>query len=253
MKQVYLLSLLLCITALSCSKTDEEPASTANFTITGVRNADLTTNASASDAYPISIVSSSGTAEKVTLTADGLPKGAYAEFRPSSGTTPFTAQVKFWYDYSGSGGNYPVSVVGYSPSGTRSYKMDLKLDPYRGWKFGDSIYHQTELLKDQGSSNRYPNIKVYGGGAGTLTISFGMGKSLPVANKVYKITTSAGTSDDIQITMFDDPVIYSATGVGNPTGTFRFDSLGKFKFICTGVEMSNGSKKRMLDVSINER
>jgi hypothetical protein len=47
-------------------------------------------------------------------------------------------------------------------------------------------------------------------------------------------------------------VIYGATGAASPTGTFTFDSLGKFTFKCTGVEMSDGVRKRTLDASFSE-
>jgi hypothetical protein len=200
----------------------------------------------------LSVASSAAAQEQVTLYADNLPKGVFAEFKPSSGTTPFSSRVTFWNDFSGEGGTYPISVVGNAPSGSRSYKMNVKLDYYKGWRFDDTVYTQRMVEKYAGSATRYPYIKVYGGGAGILTISFGLGKSLPRANRTYKITPFSGTTDDIQVTMFDDPVIYGATGVGSPTGTFTFDSLGKFTFKCTGVEMSDGVRKRTLDASFSE-
>jgi hypothetical protein len=251
MKNLSLL-LLISIAALSCTKGTDEPTSTATFTITGVRDADLTTNSTASQSFILSVASSAAAQETVTLYADGLPKGVFADFVPSSGITPFSSRVTFWNDFSGEGGSYPISVVGNGPSGSRSYKMNVKLDYYKGWKFGDSVYTQKLVEKDAGGGTRYPHIKVYGGGAGILTINFGLGKSLPRANKTYKITPFSGVADDIQVTMFDDPVIYSATGAGSPTGTFTFDTLGKFTFKCTGVEMTDGVRKKMLDCSFSE-
>ena len=250
MKKFHLL-FLLCLTVLSCTKgEDDGVGGSANFSISGVHDADLTTNSTASYRLPISIASA--TPETVTLRVDGLPGGVFADIVPSSGQTPFSANVNFWNDFRGTGGTYPVTIVGTSPSGSKSYKLNVTLDHYRGWKFGDSVYNQKGLVKDPGSSNRYPTIRVFGGGAGQLTISFGQGKSLPVANKTYKISGSSGTADEIQISMYDEPIVYSATGVGSPTGTFSFDTLGKFTFKCNNVEMSNGSEKRLLSASFSE-
>jgi hypothetical protein len=242
---------LLCITALSCTKAPEgETGSTATFAISGVHDVDLTQNSTASSKLPVSITSS--TTETVSLRVDGLPRGVFADVRPSSGPAPFTASIVFWNDFSGTGGTYPVTVVGTSPSGTRSYPMNVTLDYYKGWQFGDSVYNQKGLVKDPGSVKQYPKITVFGGGAGQLTISFMQGTSLPIANKTYKISASSTTADEIQISMYDEPAIYTATGVGAPTGTFIFDTLGKFAFKCSKVEMSNGREKKLLSASFSE-
>jgi len=251
MKNLSLL-LLLCLIFVSCTKGgDDGASSSATFSITGVQDVDLTTNSTASATIPISVISTSGTPETVSLFVDGLPEGVFANIVPSSGTTPFNARVVFWNDFSGTGGTYPVTLVGRSSSGSRSYKLNVTLD-YKGWKFNGGIYKQTGLIKEPGSASHYPQIKVFGGGGAELTINFGMGKSLPTVTRTYKITSSSGTSDDIQISMFDNPLIFISTGVEAPTGTFTFDSLGKFTFKCKNVEMTNGTEKKLLDCSFSE-
>ena len=253
MKNLVLL-LMMSVMVLACKKESEEQpdGETGNFTITGVRDADLTMNSTASFAFPISVVPGAGTPENVSLRMDDLPGGVFAGFTPSSGTPPFNAQVNIWNDFRGAGGTLPVKLVGTAASGIRSYKMNVTVDHYRGWKFGDSVYNQKELFKFAGTPTRYPYVRVLGGGAGELTIAFSAGKGLPNATRSYKITSSSGVTDDIQLTMIDGPVSYSATGAGAPTGTFTFDSLGRFVFKCSNVEMSNGLDKKLLSVSVSE-
>lgn len=251
MKNIVLL-LVISLAALSCKKDPDEPASTANFNITGIHDADLTATSDASASFTISILPNSGAKDTVGLSAGDLPAGVSADFVPRSGITPFTSRVTFRYNFSGTGGTYPVTITGNGHSGSKSYKLNLILDYYRGWRLGDSTYYKTSLTKDPGDAIHYPNIKVLAVPSGQLTISFGIGKYLPTANKTYKITPTSGTTDDIQIAIYDNPIIYSATGVGSPTGTFTFDTLGKFTFKCKGVEMTNGTQKKLLDCSFSE-
>lgn len=250
MKTFYLIAALL-IGCTSCTKEAEE-ASSANITITGVRDADLTLTSNSSYTFPVTVNSGTGSPQDVSLSGDNLPKGVSASFNPSRGTTPFTAMATFRYDFTGSGGVHDVKLVGNTATGSKSYPLKVTLDFYRGWRLGDSTYYKTDVYKDKGNTSTYPNIRVYAVRSGILTISFGLGKSLPSANKTYRITSSSGTADDIQISMNDEPEIFSATGVGNPTGTFTFDTLGKFTFKCSGVEMSNGVQKKTLDCSFSE-
>ena len=253
MKKFFLL-LLIPVIALSCNKsTDDTASSSATFTITGIHDIDLTNSSDASYYLPVSVVPNPGSKDTVTLSVNGLPNGVYVDFIPATGGIPFTSRIKFRYDFSGTGGTYPVTITGTGRSGSRTYNLNLTLAYYRGWQFGGIIYKQKGVIKDVGDASHYPSIKVFGGGDGILTINFGLGRSLPTVNKTYKITSSSSDkSDDIQIAMNDDPLIYNATGVGSPTGTFTFDTLGKFTFKCTGVEMSDGVHKQTLGCSFSE-
>src|SRR5688572_28109287 len=126
MSMKYFSFLLISLLALSCKKGEEEPESTAKFTIAGVRDADLTKNSTSTDAFPLTVTSTAAEGEKVSMFADGLPKGVFASIVPSSGTTPFATRVTFWNDFTGTGGTFPVTIIGNSTSGSRSYKMNVR-------------------------------------------------------------------------------------------------------------------------------
>lgn len=242
---------VLLLTAFSaCTKKDNgESSGKAKFVINGVQSVDLTTNTSASAEYSISVV---GDPEAVTLSAEDLPKGLHCEFTPSGGTPPFNAKVRVWNDFTGEGGIQSFHITGRSESGTRNYLMNATFAAFRGWKFGELVYFQNSVIRIPGTGSSYPQIKVYGGGAGILTITFAQGSKLPTSNKTYKISSTALGPDEIRLTMNDDPVIYQAVGNNNVTGTFIFDNVGRFVFKCSKVEMTNGIDHKILEGNIYE-
>ncbi|MEO6832182.1 MAG: hypothetical protein ABI169_08265, partial [Chitinophagaceae bacterium] len=70
--------LIVCVCTLfaSCAKTaDTTPASTANFTITGTHDIDLSTTSNSVVTLPISVVPSGSTKDTVSLSMDNLPQG----------------------------------------------------------------------------------------------------------------------------------------------------------------------------------
>jgi len=248
-------SLLLVFVVLglfSCNKgTDSTPASTANFVITGLKDYDLTNSSNGTVTYPISIVPSSSSKDTVYLSVSDLPKGLYYEFIPTHGSTPFTSTLRFFTDFSGEGGTVPVTITGMGTSGTRTYTVNVTVPGYRGWNIGGLLYGQTGLYVNPGGNNQYPSVMVWGGGAGQLIISFAKGRSIPTKTSSFPISShSDSATNNIQIAFYDNSTQFSATGNGSPVGTFTFDTLGKFVFRCSGVEMSDGLTKKTLNCAI---
>ncbi|MBS1643633.1 MAG: hypothetical protein JST36_01215 [Bacteroidetes bacterium] len=237
----------------SCAKTsDPEPASTANFKITGVKDVDLSTTSNASVTLPLSVVPLGSAKDTVLLRMDGLPKGMGYTVSPLSGATPFNVQLSLFTDFSGIGGSFPVRLTGVGRSGEVSYTFNVTVPSYRGWVFDGILYKQTGFVRNNDSVKKYASIRVYGGGNGQLTISFPKGRSFPTKTSSYSITAGAlDSSNNIQISFYDDTQIYSATG--NATGTFLVDTLGKLVFKCSNVEMSNGLTKKILSVDAAEQ
>jgi hypothetical protein len=255
MKKLSLILVAILVGLASCNKSDKT-SSTANFNITGLKDVDLTNTSNASFTLPISIVPAGGAADTVSLTFSGLPDGVGVDYSPATGITPFTSSLKFTYDYSGTGGTYPVTITGVGHSGEKSYTVNVTLGDYRGWRFGGIQYDRKGVAKYQGGPLNYSSIIVDGGGA-RLTINFGQGKKLPTATRTYKISSYADTSDNIQVTMQDVNTLFISTGkstdgVTIPTGTFTFDTLGRFTFKCTNIEMTDGLSKQNLSATFSE-
>lgn len=251
-------ALLLCLLAASCNKaTDSTESSTANFSITGLRDVDLTLTSNGSYSFPVSVVPTSGASDTVTLFGDLFPTGMYASFEPRTGVTPFTSIVTFSTDYSSAkGGTFACKVKGTGHSGVRSYDVNITTDAYRGWQLGSAIYEKVSLQEDPGTTTLYPSIKVVSPSGAELRLSFAAGTGLPKANSTYKIATDTGRNN-IRISLYDGPHIWSATGKRTdnsevPTGIFTFDTLHKFTFKCTNVEMSDGLQKMPLSASFSE-
>lgn len=249
--------LILCVCALfvSCAKTGEDtPASTANFSITGTRDIDLSTTSNALVTLPISVIPTGSAKDTVLLSMENLPQGIGYTVSPLSGATPFNAALSLYTNFTGPGGKFPVTLKGVGHSGERSYTFNIDVPAYRGWVFDGMVYNQRGFERNTDTVKNYASIKVFGGGAGQLTVSFPKGKTFPIKTTVYNITAGAlPTGDNIQISFYDNTKIYSATGMGAPTGTFTVDTMGKFVFRCSNVEMSNGVDKKLLEVNVAEQ
>jgi len=248
-----LLLLFVVLGLISCNKsTDSTPASTANFVITGLKDYDLTNSSNGKVTFPISIVPSSTAKDTVYLSVSDLPRGLYYYFTPSHGSTPYTSLLTFFTDFSGEGGTVPVTITGMGTSGTRTYQINVTVPSYRGWNINGLVYNQTGVYINPGGNNQYPMIMVWGGQSnGQLIINFAKGRSLPTKTRSYIISNhSDSAADNIQIAFYDSSRQFSATGVGAPVGTFTFDTLGKFVFRCSGVEMSDGVTNKTLNCSI---
>jgi hypothetical protein len=256
MKQVSIL-LLLSLLVVSCSKPESTPTSTANFVINGLRDVDLTVTSNGSYSYPISIVSTTGSKDTVTLFGDQFPDGLYPVFEPDRGITPFNSILTIATDFSGAkGGTFPVTISGSGKSGTRSYTINVKLDPYRGWQLGSTIYEKVALQQFAGSATKYASITVKSATGADLFLSFAMGAGLPIANGTYKVSGDTGRKN-IQIAMYEGAHIWNATGkfadgTEGASGVFTFDTLRKFTFKCANVEMTDGVNKMPLSCSFSE-
>jgi hypothetical protein len=250
---------LLAVLAFSCKKSEDTPASTANFNITGIRDVDLTTASDGTYTYQISVVPVSGAKDTVTLFGDLFPTGVYATFQPRTGVTPFTSLVTISTDYStGAGGTYALKLKGAGHSGTRAYDFNVTLPPFRGWQLGSAIYEKLSLQKVAPSGSNYAGIKVTSAGGAELRLSFAAGVSLPSANSTFSIGGTDTGKKNIRIALYDGAHIWSATGKRTDgssepaTGTFTFDTLRKFTFKCSNVEMSDGINSLPLNCSFSE-
>lgn len=249
MKKILAAALLL-LTFSACTKKDNaESSGKAKFVINGIQSVDLTNNTSASSEFAITVV---GDPETVALSAEDLPPGLHVSFDPSSGTPPFNSKVRVWNDFSGNGGTQGFHITGRTETGTRNYLLNATFAAFRGWKFGEGVYLQKSVARIPGSSTDYPQIKIYGGGAGILTLSFAQGGKLPTSNKTYKISNTALGPDEVRITMTDGPIIFSAVGDNNASATFMFDNQGQFVLKCKNVEMRNGVDQKILECNVYE-
>lgn len=251
--------LVLPFLAIACKKTESnENASTANFTITGVRDIDLSVTSNGSYTFPISVVPSGGGKDTVTLSTENIPGGVNAVFSPAQGITPFNSQVTVFTDYTTPGGSYPFKIKGIGRSGNRAYDINVTLAPYRGWKIGNDIYERESIIKDNGSATAYPVIRVTTARGGELRLSFAQGAGLPTTAGNYTIAGDTGRKT-LQLSMYNGAHVWIATGrrtdgsSERATGAFTFDTLRKFTFKCFNVEMSDGLTKLPLDAIFSEQ
>ncbi len=254
-----ILTLLLFPAILCACKKSDSVSSTeqsGNFTITGVRDVDLSVTSDGSYSFPVTVTPTSGTRDTVTLSGE-LPGGIYASFKPQTGITPFNAVVTISTDFTPAGGTYLGRIKGVGHSGTRSYELNVTVPAFRGWKLGPVIYQKVSLQKDGDTTKQYPNIKVYGPGSQVLVLTFAKNAKLPTQTGTYKIGADGNTTDNIQIAMTDSAHFYRATGYNidgtkGVTGTFTFDTLRRFTFRCANVEMTDGQNKLPLECNFSE-
>jgi hypothetical protein len=258
MKQVSLL-ILSCIILFSCSKKTDNgtESSTANFTINGIKDVDLTLTSNGQYSFPVQVVSTSGTKDTVTLFGDNFPNGVFADFQPRVGITPFTSIVTISTDFkSGVDGTVVSKIKGSGNSGVRTYDIRINLDAYRGWQLGSAIYEKVGLEKTAGNDTTYARIKVISPSGAALYLSFALKAGLPTGTSIYNIANDTGKKS-LRIAMYEGAHIWSATGKnadgsGTATGTFTFDTLHKFTFKCSNVEMTDGIQKMPLKCSFSE-
>ncbi len=231
----------------SCSKkTDDTPESTANFVITGVRSVDLSTSATGSESFPITVTTTSGPADTVTLYANEIPGGVYVSFKPIMGATPFTSVVTVSTLATQGAGSYTLKINGAGHSGLRSYSMGVSTPAFRGWQLGTDVYTRAGIEKDAS----VPQIRALAGGGADLILTFAAGNGLPVSNSSYGIAAVAATGK-LAITIHDGAHIWKSSGSGG-SGAFTFDTQGRFTFKCSNVEMVEGTSKKSLNCSFSE-
>jgi hypothetical protein len=246
------LLLLLPLFFLACSKgTDEGPkASTANFSITGLKDVDMSTTPSNSYTFPISIQSVAGAVDTVTLYANELPSGLYVHFVPVIGVTPFTSYVTITAQTQGAG-TYTVKIKGVGLSGLRTYDLKITVPEFRGWKLGSTTYHRQSVVKSAGGSSSPATILVNASGGAILILTFAPGAPLPSSTSTYSISSEANSSNEIAIQMIDGAHTWESTGGGTASGTFTFEN-GKFSFKCSNVEMMEGTERKMISCIFSE-
>lgn len=258
MKLRYLLPLLaLALSILACKKekTPDDPnaGSTARFKVTGVKDIDLSGSSSGSLNMSLQITTNAGALpDTVTLQVQGLPQGITTTLLPGTGKTNFASRITFTNNYNGPGGNFNVNVVAYGKSGTLTYPMVLSVPGYIGWAFNDTTYSRSKVVKDAGSVSGYPYIYIDAVDGSRLVINFPYKATLPTKSATYKVGASP-SEGTLQLQFLRDTTqFFVSTGIGNPTASFSFDSLGKFIFKCSNVQMSNGVRNGKLNVSVPE-
>lgn len=258
MKNLHLFSLLaLALSVFACKKEDTPPdpnaGSTARFKVTGVKDVDLSLSSAGRIVLPVKVVTNAGAlADTVTLQVTGLPDGIGTIIKPSTGVTSFAATIEFVNNNTGRGGNFPVNVVAIGNSGTMTYPMVLTVPAYIGWIFNDTAYTRTRVVKDPGRTSGNPYIFIDAQDGSRLIINFPYKAELPTRAATYKIGGSTGAGM-IQLQFIRDTTqVFVSTAVGSPTATFTFDTLGKFIFKCSNVQMSNGLRTGKLNASLPE-
>ncbi len=247
--------LLLSLFALSCSKTDEPgDPQTGRFNITGVQDVDLS-NSSIGSATITLNVTPVGAADTVQLSVDDIPNGVNVSFTPRDGITAFSTTMRIWTDFSGQGGTYVLKLRGVGHSGERTYPFKLTLAPYNGWQFGSEVFQKVWLHRN--TTGTYKFIQVMATNGAMMRLSLPAGMDLPTKTTEYHITSDS-VANAMQITLYDGPNIWSATGHKSTdpnqpaTGQIIVDSIQKYIFKCSNVEMTNGIDKRNLDCNFME-
>jgi hypothetical protein len=236
----------------SCKKGDDnKPASTPNFSITGLRDVDFRTISSNSFTFPISVVANPGVADTVFLYANELPPGMYVDFTPISGATPFTSNVRVAY-YGTESGTFTIHINGAGRSGLRTYDLKVTQPEFKGWRLAGEYYHNTTVEKIPGTTTINPMIRVNAMGGSQLVFTFALGAGLPLTTRTYTIVQSPLASNQMSITLHAPGHDWESTGNGSNTGSFVIDTAGKFTFNCTNVEMADSNRKEMLTASFGE-
>lgn len=247
-----LLVILLTPLLFSCKKSDDsKPVSTANFTVSGLRDVDFRTISSNTFTFPISIASNPGTVDTVFLYANDLPGGLYVDFSPINGVTPFTSNVKVSY-YGTAAGTFTIHIRAVGRSGVRTYDLKVTQPEFKGWKLAGEYYHNTSVERDPGNATKNPTITVNAMGGSQLVFTFALGTALPTSSRTYTISSVPTTNDRMAITLFAPGHQWMSTGSGSATGAFTFDTAGKFTFNCDNVEMADSTKRDYLTCSFGE-
>ena len=267
MKRI-LLPFLCLLLAAGCKKTDNTPTTTTRtesdhtpaaegspaFTIDGIHDVDLSTSSSGTVALPVQVSQVSGRSqETVSLSVFDLPAGVYASVNPVAGSSPFGSTVTFHTDYSGAGGDYIAHIQGGSNTGTLRYPLRITVPKYNGFEVAGLRYSRGSVIEDSGSGvgNHYIAMITPDGGA-RLIISFAYGVGVPKAGATFHIKAAAVAPSDMKLQFYDYGSIYTSTGATDHVGTFTADSLGKLRFSCDNVEISDGFHQKMLSANFFE-
>ncbi len=240
----------------TAKESDHTPASEGNpaFSITGIRDVDLSNISTGTITLPLQITQSSGkSSEPVSLSIFDLPKGVYATAKPIDGNTPYGSALTFHTDYSGDGGSFTAHIQGGGPSGTLRYPLVITLPKYNGFEFNGLVYQKDTVVKDTNAAggNHYIAMLNKDGGV-RMVLSFANGVKLPSKAATYRIVPSPVQPDEMQIQVYDYQFIYTSTATGARTGSFTFDSLGKFIFRCSDVELTDGFHQHVLSASFSQ-
>lgn len=136
MKRLFPLALIMCCTFFACKKneygnnnnnnTNPVDSNEMKYVINGI--ADKTIAYDDSVVIPLSIVRSSGTQQKITLSLAGLPAGATAKFDPESGIPDFASILTIKMK-NPEGGNFNLKLTGSAGNTAKVYDMVLKVTP----------------------------------------------------------------------------------------------------------------------------
>jgi hypothetical protein len=242
---------LLSVLVFSCSKgKDKELPPAPKFTITGLKDIDMSKTSTSIYSFPIQIQGIAGAVDTVTLYAKDQPGNVYISFSPLLGITPYTSIVTVSAQSQGAG-TFPFKIVGAGISGVQTYNLNITLPEFRGWKLNEQVYHKTTVQKDAGNGANAPTILVNASGGAVLEMKFGVGANLPTSNRSYSISSLANSPDKMVLILHDGAHEWVSTGSGQASGQFTFEG-GKFNFKCSSVDMADSTEHKTLIASFVE-
>jgi hypothetical protein len=199
----------------SCSKKDDptpttpptttppttKPTPTPGFTIDGVHDVKLEESAT-SNVLALAITRINSNQAPVALSVSGLPTGVTAKFDQTNGTPSFNSMLTFSYDYTGTGGSYPVKVIGTSDSGKKEYNLNLTVPstPSNGWIMGTSTVTTATFSRDSSFfMPRWSYFFTAENANDRIRFSIPYDAPLPGKDVTYKIRRNAYQPDEISI------------------------------------------------------
>lgn len=248
MKRITLLLFIAAATFASCNKSDDTTPPTTTpgtgtpgtgtpgtgnpgtgnpgtttptpaFAIDGVRDVKIDESAT-SNVLTLLVNRTGSRQEPVALSVTGLPKGITATFDPANGTPNYTSKLTFSYDYSGTGGTYPVKLIGTSDSGKKEYTFNIVLPtlPANGWVIGTKNVNATSFGRDSTWYNPYYGRYFVANSAdGRVTFNLRYDTQFPRTNATYTLVDpTPGGAQEMSIMMSSGTSMYSSVdGTGN--------------------------------------
>ncbi len=251
-KKLLLVLLLAPLLFSACKKDDPVNPVASQFVIEGIDQVNLST--SAGSKLDLSISSSSGAAEAVSLSVTGLPTGVNAVFSPVSGTPPFDASVTFSRTSTAIPGTYPIKVVGTSASFTKSYDLNLVVPEWNGWTVDGLAYRLFGLSTNSIFGSSVLTALSYD--HGTADINASITGAFPTADGTYTYDLFDGGDPARKMSVVFRPMSSSAsyinTGTDNKTATMKVAG-GKYSLSFPATAFSDGTVTKSIAVSVSEQ
>lgn len=241
MKKIALL-LVAAAAFSSCSKKDDPtpvtppttttptPSPVPGFTIDGIRDVKLEESAT-SNILSLVVNRINSNQAPVALSVSGLPAGVTAKFDPANGTPSFNTTVTFSYDYTGTGGTYPVKIIGNSDSGKKEYSFNMTVPatPSNGWVIGTSAKTASEFGRDSVFYNPYYGRSLDGSASDGSYIRFILRYDTPFPGKdmTYKLRYSPSQADEMNVFVSTPSATYNSIDADSNTVVLTYRN-GKY-------------------------